>query len=428
MTRPLRSYLAYRALKSSQWLDRPKLRERQEKRLRELVSHAYGTVPYYRALMDEAGISPSDVSSLGELKRIPTTSKADLQAAGRVALTSDRYRAGSLHEERTSGSSGRPFTVLYDRRFVAIRNGIFLRALTAAGYRLGMRLLLLTAGGERRRAPVSRWRYASIEDPADRLLRQLEEFRPQVLYGATTPLRNLARSASEAGSDHHRPRIVVSTAEALDGETRRLLADTFAAEVYDVYGLTEAGVVGWECRERRGYHISEDTTIVEFLEPPGVGAPPRIVITNLELRAMPFLRLETGDLGVPAADGRCGCGRFLRRIARVEGRAVDCLRLPGGRLVSPYRLTAALEKLPGIRRFQVVQEQPLDFLVRIEAGGAEESRLREEVRRVVAESLGADGREARIQVKREASLEGAPGRKYRVVECRMSATSDGPPL
>ena len=47
--------------------------------LRETVRHAYENAPATRRKMDEAGVRPSDVKELADLRKIPFTRKADLK-------------------------------------------------------------------------------------------------------------------------------------------------------------------------------------------------------------------------------------------------------------------------------------------------------------------------------------------------------------
>jgi phenylacetate-CoA ligase len=400
-------YLAYASLQRTQWLDRDRLRALQERKLRRLVAHAYQSVPYYRQLFERVGLSPAAVVTLEDLNKIPISSKEEFQRAGRAQLTSRHYRSKPLHLERTSGSTGRPFEVAYDREFLGYRNGLFLRALTAVGYRPGMRLMLVTTGRENAIRRLLRWRYVAIDASPATLLRLHNTFRPHVVYGAVSPLRGLVRHAHEVASGLHRPVSVVTSGESLDPLARNVLARGFGSVPYETYGLTETGVLGWECSERAGMHISEDMAIVECLPARGAGEPERIVVTNLGLWAMPLLRFETGDLGVLGPDERCTCGRYSRRLLRIEGRSVDLLHLPAGRVVSPYRLTLAIEAIPGVTRYQVVQEEPLGFTIRL----------------AVAEALGHVAG-LRVRVEPTPRLDAVPGRKFRVVESLVTRTAE----
>ena len=407
---PLPQYHRYRSLRRSQWLDRAAIRTLQETRLNTLVEHAFHHVPYYRALFDSVGLNPGHIRHLDDLHKIPITTKSMLQQVRPVERISDKYNIDALVKERTSGSTGQPFTSYFDPHFLSTRNGLFLRALHVAGYQFGQKLLLITAA-EKPSRPWLRWRYASIERPAEELVSELNRFRPSVLYGCMTPLRLMAEYMQASNGRAHHPRVVISTAETLDNNTRKLLEAGFGADVYDLYGLTEMGLVAWECSAHDGYHLSEDTAIVELVRDEGHDAG-KLVMTNLELEAMPLIRFLTGDLATPVAGEDCGCGRALQRIQRIEGRLVDCLRMQDNTVVTPYRLTLALENIQGLRRFQILQQSPDHCVVRIEAD-ADQNGLEESVRQALAPVLGT---QVHIDVAFEASIAPPPGRKFRIVE------------
>jgi len=60
-------------------LPREKLRALQEERLKRLVVYVYERVPFYRRLLDEAGVDPKGFRGLEDLPRIPFTKKTDLR-------------------------------------------------------------------------------------------------------------------------------------------------------------------------------------------------------------------------------------------------------------------------------------------------------------------------------------------------------------
>jgi phenylacetate-coenzyme A ligase PaaK-like adenylate-forming protein len=411
---PFATANVYLGVQRNQWLSAEALRRMQCEKLRALVAHAYRTVPFYRDRFAAAGVGPEDLRTPEDLRAIPVTTKADLQAAGPDAVTSSAFPPEALTEEHTSGSTGRPLTVRFDPHFVRAKNAMFLRALGAAGYRPGQRLLLITGGRPHAPRPWLRWRYASLSDPPEGMLEALDRFRPHVLYGCMTALRQLAAHVRACGLPSHRPRVVVSTAETLDDRTRGLLAKTFRSEVFDIYGLTETGFVGWECGRHDGYHMAEDTAIVECAEGP---EPAPLVVTNLELRAMPMIRFHTGDLGLPAPTGTCACGRSLRRLRRLAGRQVDAVRCRDGRTVSPYRMTLAIERIAGIRRYQLVQEDFEDFLLRVEGNG-DLGGLEAAAREAIGDVLGPG---MRVRLRPEESLDPPAGRKFRVVESHVAS-------
>lgn len=60
-------------------LPREALEALQLKRLQQTVERVYATVPFYRKKFQEAGVTPDDIKSLEDLKRLPFTTKDDLR-------------------------------------------------------------------------------------------------------------------------------------------------------------------------------------------------------------------------------------------------------------------------------------------------------------------------------------------------------------
>lgn len=404
----------YRSIGHEQWLSRKQIHHLQVSRLVDLLRDAYENVPYYRSLFDRAGLKPQQIRTLDDLRRIPISSKADLQSVSDQQRLNCRFSENELVTESTSGSTGRPFTMLFDREFVNVRNSLFMRGLRAIGYRFGDKLLLVTS---RRRVSRKwyRWKYLSIESSAQTLVDDYARFKPKILYGCKTPLCLMAQFMARHGTSYHRPHAVVTTAESLDESSRKLLEDTFGAPVFDFYGLTEVGLLAWQCQQQTGYHLSEDTTIIE-LQPDRAANSYRLIVTSLFLKSMPLIRYQTGDLVSSVDDGVCGCGRHLRRIQRIDGREVDCLITSGGNRISPYRVTCALESIAELTRFQVIQESPDHFTVLAETERSAADLVERKVRERLTSIVGND---ASIQVNTRERLTTQSDHTFRVVERRF---------
>lgn len=391
-------------------------RRLQEARLRRIVAHAFATVPFYRQLWRAHGVRPERLQGLDDLRHFPVVTKAQLQAAGEEARLSRACARDSLIEKRTSGSTGRPMTLFRDPAFEQRQKLRFLRALLGGGLRPWHRLLLVAGTLDEARSGLPGWRYISSEAPPELVLATFEAHRPHFLYGFLTPLRQMAQLARER-HDGRQLKGIFTTAETLDAGSRALLEDTFGADVLDIYGCTEAGPLAWECRAHEGYHVADEGAVVECLGGGGSEAG-RVVVTSLELRAMPLIRYEVGDLAIRAAPGRCACGKDGPRLLRIEGRLADCVRLPDGRLLSPYHLTLALEQVGGLDRYQIVQQGIGRFLVRAQGPGRGEPGIEAAVAAALRRHVGG---EARVELCWEDDLEPPPGRKFRPVECRLQA-------
>lgn len=87
---------------------RDQLCEWRDGRLRELIDHAYRTVPYYRSVMDEGGIDPASIKSADDLKRLPLLTK-DMVKADPASFVSSEAKSMNVLHVHTSGTTGSGF-------------------------------------------------------------------------------------------------------------------------------------------------------------------------------------------------------------------------------------------------------------------------------------------------------------------------------
>ena len=124
----------YRLLRN-RYLPPEELRALQESKLRAVVEHAYGKVPYYRALFQSAGVTPQDVHTLDDLQRVPITEKEPLRAAGVKGTLARGVDPSSCELSHTDGSTGKPFATYRDAREAQIRILVGFRTMHTAGVR-----------------------------------------------------------------------------------------------------------------------------------------------------------------------------------------------------------------------------------------------------------------------------------------------------
>lgn len=341
-----------------------RLHSLQTRKLKKLVKDAYQNVPYYNELMDKSGISPDSIESIDDIQKFPISTKKILQKHPTEYLLNCRFPLEQLSHERSSGSTGQPFTMYYDSAYKMTRNLLFLRGLFAIGYRIGQKVTLISSRA-RRSIPLLKWHYLPLEMPVDQMVNALHKTNPTVLYGPRTILIRLAETLSKRDTTIPKLSKIVSTAESLSDSDRTLLANVFRCRVFDFYGSTEMGLIGWECTKQEGYHLSTDRLLVEYLPIDGVPNRYRLVVTNLDLKAMPLIRFDTGDIVEPAVQEGCSCGRTLPKLQRIDGRYIDCIKLANGDRLTPYQINCAIEKLPEIGQYKIIQNSYHDLNVKV---------------------------------------------------------------
>lgn len=347
----------------NQWLSKDEIRDIQSAKLKALISHAYRNVFYYRQLFDTHGINPDSIQTEEDLSQIPISTRDSVRNLPREGLLAQGVDPERCLQIRTSGSRGMPLDLLITPEEKMRRILLDLRALMANGYRFWDKTFLIVDIPRSQywfqRLGILRREYISIFEDLKSQLDKLISLKPQVIYGLTSNLLLLAQLIEKGKPLIQPPKLLVTCAELLDGKTGSYLTNIFEAQVVDFYGSMEFGYIGWECPEHSGYHLNSDCLIVEFLKDGKHalgGESGDIVITDLKSYTMPLIRYSIGDVGIPS-DERCPCGRGLNLMKMIEGRRVDFLTLPNGKEISPYVLTCTLEDIPGIERYQIVQEE-----------------------------------------------------------------------
>jgi phenylacetate-CoA ligase len=120
-------------------------------------------------------------------------------------------------------------------------------------------------------------------------------------------------------------------AEPLLPDLRRTFENEYGIDTYQMYGATEVGDVAYECSEKKGWHICEET-IVEIVDPAtgknvSEGELGEVVVTRLN-EIFFLLRFGTGDLSRLITD-KCPCGRTSYRLAGIAGRVGEAVKVRG---------------------------------------------------------------------------------------------------
>ncbi len=376
--------LFYKMLKTykKDQLSRDRLAALQQKRLKSLVKFAKENSPFYQKLYAEIG----DAFSLSDLAPV---SKPELMAhfddvltdrAITVAriddFTQDLDNIGRMIDDKylifkTSGSTGNPAVVLYDKQNIDVSSAVaaFRTFARKEDLRRFMKHGKKTAGvfadyGFYLACGMSRYLQlkmprqktkitVDVNAPEEEIIKELNEFQPAMLSGYPS---NLALLADFEELNIH-PDVVITGGELLTDDIRCKLERKFGCYVQTHYSCTEGGEIACECKEKH-LHINEDWVIVEPIDSDYNPVPygemsDKVLITNLSNYIQPFIRYELTDR-VIVHNEKCRCGRTTLWL-EIEGRTDDILEFDNGIRIAPMSLYKVLEEVKSIRRFQLVQ-------------------------------------------------------------------------
>jgi phenylacetate-CoA ligase len=349
-------------------LPRSRLAELQLERLRASVARA-GVTPFYDAALSRAGVGPSDLRGLDDLRRIPFTTKDDLRAHYPLGLLAvPRAEVARIHG--SSGTTGKPTFVAYTHGDLERWSGLCARFLVAGGLRPDHLVHVafgygLFTGGFGLHQGIERVGAGIVPVAGGNTPRQvmlLRDLRPDVLVCTPSYALHIAEVARQDGGD---PRGLGLSSGHFGGEPwteemRVEIERELGIRAFNNYGLSEVigpGVSG-ECSARTGMHVAEDHFLVECvdpwtLEPVADGEVGELVFTSLTKEAMPILRYRTRDLA--ALDrSPCPCGRTGARMSRVVGRSDDMFIVRGVN-VFPSQIEEALLRVEGAAPHYVIE-------------------------------------------------------------------------
>jgi len=413
----------------NQWRSADELRAGQDRKLRDLVRHAYETVPFYRDLYDSVGFSPAAFRGLADLQSLPIVSKDDLRrwpADQTVARGTDLRRCQA---SSSSGTTGIPLTVYASPRDSTVRNLGWIRTYLANGMSPFDALAAFVgrapaerAGRWNERIGVFRRHEISAWLGPDEWVARLQKWRPEAMTGYVMTLRILAEFVRDRPEVNIRPRVIFHTSALLDDGSRRLFEDVFGCRVVDIYGSDEAGCIAWECPTCREYHVNEDLVLLEVLRdgrPALPGEDGDVVCTSLCSSVMPFIRYRQGDV-VQVSARRPACGRGFPLIARIQGRVEDFLVLGNGQKMPPHPFYHCIDPVAGITRWRIVQETAGRLRVEILRGHGLSAGVVPSVERNLAALTRG---EMQIQVVVVDDLAVAPGEKFRTIRSFAPAST-----
>lgn len=422
---PFDLFYIFQSLKN-QWKTPEEIKRIQDRKLKNLVQHAYNNVPYYEKLFRSAGLKPSDIRGVEDLAKIPLSSKRSLAGQTRDEVLARGSNPARFRESRSSGSTGVPLSIFHRRKDFTITNFGFLRMLMAHGYKPWHKKIEFT--GSRNVPKYRSWyeylgflRRKVLSDATDpsQWIQELRTWRAEVIMGFVLMLRQLAKTMRDQGVNWIKPRLVFSTSATLDQTTRNVLISAFETKVIDYYATEEGRCIAWECDSCSGYHINADLLILEVLnedgEPVPQGTEGEITITNLHSYAMPFIRYRQGDVGALSGEQPV-CGRGLPLLKHIEGRTDDFILSLDGRRISPRLFSYAFWTVPGVAEFKLIQNDLHHIRVEIvpstEYDDASRQLLLENIRKLV-------GNEVEIQLSMVSQIPRGPSEKYCTIRCMM---------
>ncbi len=374
-----RRHLSYcrEYLERTQWMKRAELEKLQLQKLKALLRHAYENVPYYHKILRESDFRPADFNSLKDMQRIPVLKRSSLKLKSQELLARNLCKK-QIIASATSGTTAAPVRFFIGKNEVPWQIAAELRGYNWGGYVPGdkyVHIRRVLPGGpldtplERVRRVFMRFKLISTLNLSEKTLvsfaSTVKKFRPDYILGASGETHLLATYVLNNGIDDIRPKSVFTYGQMLLPHYRNTIEKAFDCKVYDRYGSTEIHQISSQCGCHEGHHVADENVLLEVEKDGDMASPGeegKVLITNLNGYAMPFIRYEIGDVGRFLPD-KCSCGRGLSLFSPV-GREYEWFVHSDGSFTSFNDVRTVFEELP-IEDFQIVQQTHDEIVIKI---------------------------------------------------------------
>ena len=397
------------------------LRELEDRLVGETVAYAAERSPFYQGRFREAGLSPGDVRSAGDLARLPFTTKADLRASQERHPPFGAHTAVPVRDivrvHKTSGSTGRPLYIAMTRHDARVTSECAARAFWAAGLRPDHVVVhclnyCLWLGGYTDHSSLEHAGAAVVPfgvGHSGLLVRTIRDLGVTAISCTPSYMGVLARVVrDELGIE---PRELGLRLGLFGGEpgmalpgVRRAIEETWGMRATDAnYGMSDTlSNFAAECDRRAELHfLGQGAIVCQLVDPDrgtdierAAGASGEFVFTTLGREGQPLLRYRSGDVVTILGTDPCECGRTGFRF-RVLGRSDDMLIVKGINVFPSAVENTLAELRPDVTgAFQILlpRPNPLEVLsIRAEHGAgigpAQLDGLRSRVERRLRELL-----------------------------------------
>jgi phenylacetate-CoA ligase len=414
-------------LRKSQFWPKEDIEKLQLKKIKNLISYAYKNVPYYKKILNENHLHPTDITDFKDVQKIPILNKNQIRQ-NLDALISTNVDKKNIRKDFTSGSTGEPLTIYKDKNYSEYTKADQYRSYEFSGYVLGDKIARLW--GAHRDAPKTTFltqfkqkidrtlfinTFNIYEKDMEKIIKKLETFNPDYILGYASSLYFFAKYFQKNNITNIRPKSIISSAETLYDYQRKLINKSFSAPVFNHYGCREVGAIACECNQYNGLHILAENQYVEIINRAGEhcdkGEIGKIIVTNLNNYSFPLIRYEIGDMARTSQIDQCNCRRGLPLLDEITGRTIDNFIFSKGEIIHGGYFIYIFLNVKGVQHFQIIQENINKIIIKIVKSDDFNENEINRIIKTIKKDLGED---IEIEVDYVSELDKTPTGKHRV--------------
>ena len=324
--------------------NRDQLFDHQLDSLKWTISHAYNGSDFYRKQFEAAGVTPSDISSLDDLSKLPFTTGNDLKEGYPLPLLSVPQK-DVVRIHASSGTTGKRKVLAYTAKDLDVWFDMFARCYEMAGLTKTDRVQIAVGYGVWTAGmgfQLGCERFGAMAIPVgpgniDMQCQFLVDMQSTVFCCTASMALLMAEEVNKRGLKNKiNLKKIIMGSERCSSAMHTKIKDLLGLEdMFDITGMTElyGPGAGLDCSYHQGIHYWADQYILEILNPDTLkpvedGEVGEMIVTTLSKEASPLVRYRTRDL-TRKISTPCSCGNILPMHDRIMGRSDDMIILKG---------------------------------------------------------------------------------------------------
>lgn len=362
-----RNYRVARGMISeSRIWDKEKVERWLLSRFRNFLKEAYDGSPYYKEALENRSLSPSDIKSHNDIKKLPFMTKSMAQE-NLDKIVPQRFNKNELYYTTTGGSSGVPLGMYYlkkrakpvemafvheiwsmfgfntNRRQVVIRGEVLKNGVVS---KKGLTLLLSS--------------YHLTQENMPQLIDAIFKYRPEYIQAYPSAIASVCSYMKEEGiSGIDSLRLVMCSSENLYTFQSELVKKVFKVPLVNLYGNTEHTCIASNCSDSDKLHFHPLYGYVELINEAGEectqeGETCEIVATGFTNPAFPMIRYRTGDIATYTR-AECSCSWNYKMVSEIQGREQEFIVTSSGRKICIAAVNMHSDIFDHVKLFQFVQ-------------------------------------------------------------------------
>jgi phenylacetate-CoA ligase len=354
------------------------IKKMQLKQFRNIFDYAKENSKFYREYYGDHGVLGLKIESLDDIGKVPIINKSILRnISTRDIMTCNMDDRINIHS--TSGSSGEPFKIAFNKYEDYTAHVRVFWALRKAGHKISDQIEIITRYGAedkfaiekdisvigliQRKLGLFQREIISIYEPVDEIISKLLKTKARILWSTPSIMQIVGNRLKEKEIKFDFP-IIFFTSEVISARQKELFISYLGKYIVNLYGSMESPSLGFDFGLLDQFTIFPNSNYFEFeriLKDDAGKKIGNMIITNLINKTMPIIRYDLNDLAEIDEHPWFGC----KYIKKIIGRQDDILKLSNGKHLAHHHAYEMFRDFHECEMYKFIQKPDKSILLQL---------------------------------------------------------------